>query len=305
MACYFPLDGYRHDVSGAVTIGYDPGNTKEKLAIPCGRCVGCRLERSSMWSVRCRHEADTWQGANAFVTLTYDDEHLPEGETLVPKHLQDWLKRVRNVVHGVHPAPDGKHPVRFFGVGEYGGQTKRPHYHVLLFNARLQRTKRVGEKLYECEEIADTWKMGAHAVGEVTPASAAYVAQYSLAKVRGRVEAAHAYQTLDPVTGEVWDREPEFCRMSRRPGLGAYWYQRFSRDLERGYVVVDGRKVRLPRFYRERLEQDPDVAYRLETAREGFLLKRDPADRTPRRLEDAAEVVKARRRTLAVKRQTL
>lgn len=126
-----------------------------------------------------------------FVTLTYDKEHLPEGGTLVPKHLQDFMKRIR------YYAKD--QPIRYFGVGEYGEQTWRPHYHLALFGIG------VGQKGL----VASAWKAGFHHVGSLTFESAQYIAGYIPKKLTNA--------SAPSLSG----RYPEFARMSLRPGIGA------------------------------------------------------------------------------------
>jgi hypothetical protein len=93
------------------------------LELPCGQCIGCRLERSRQWAMRCLHESSLYD-RNAFVTLTYDDEHLPPGGSLNYPDFQRFMKRLRK---------NSKSPIRFYMGGEYGESTLRPHFHVCLF----------------------------------------------------------------------------------------------------------------------------------------------------------------------------
>ena len=99
------------------------------MAYGCGQCMPCRLNKKRIWTHRIMLESYEYSD-NTMVTLTYDDEHLPRLDdgrgTLVPKDFQDWLKRFRKAVE--------PRRVRYFGVGEYGDQLWRPHYHVILFN---------------------------------------------------------------------------------------------------------------------------------------------------------------------------
>lgn len=128
----------------------------------------------------------------SFVTLTYNKENIPDGGTLVPSHLQLWLKRLRKSL---------RTPVRYFGVGEYGDFSWRPHYHVALFG--------VGR---EASAIVDkTWGLGFTLVGDLTLQSAAYVAGYVNKKMTARDDPRIAESGL----------YPEFARMSLRPGIGA------------------------------------------------------------------------------------
>lgn len=142
---------------------------------------------------------------NSFVTLTYDDDHLPEGGNLVPRHLQNFLKRLRKRME-----PDR---IRFFGVGEYGDKTERPHYHVILFGMPSCRNgmTRVGKAkcCYVCDLVKSVWPYGHVYVGSVEDQSAQYVSGYTVKK-----------WTMTSVP-ELKGRLPEFSRMSNRPGIGA------------------------------------------------------------------------------------
>lgn len=143
---------------------------------------------------------------NAFVTLTYDDEHMPEGGTLVPRDLQLFLKRLRKKL-----AP---HKIRYFAVGEYGEQTFRPHYHLALFGfgtcvhgvSRYSRSRQ--NCCVRCDLVRDTWGLGLISLGTLEDASAAYIARYVAKKM------------TCPHDDRLQGRYPEFARMSLRPGIG-------------------------------------------------------------------------------------
>lgn len=162
-------------------------------------------------------EAAQWSD-NAFLTLTYDDEHLPiinkeeRIASLAPKHLQDFLKRLRNVHMPAH--------LRFYACGEYGDENFRPHYHVALFNFPTCRRFRTYRKpgssrpLFArccdiCRLVGDTWGHGDIDLGVLEENSAQYVAGYVTKKMTHRHDS------------RLLGREPEFSRMSRRPGIAA------------------------------------------------------------------------------------
>lgn len=191
MPCYSPLDAWRPDPSTGskkLIFVYHParcaGPTPD-LQVPCGQCVGCRLERSRQWAVRCVHEASLYTD-NCFVTLTYNDDFLPEDRSLHYRHFQLFMKRLRKR-HG-----DG---VRFYMCGEYGEKQGRPHYHACLFNFRFSDMRlwqeRNGVKLYRSAELERLWPFGFCSVGEVTFESAAYVARYIMKKVTGDAAESH------------------------------------------------------------------------------------------------------------------
>lgn len=292
MACYEPVAAWR-DSRGVVGFTFGAGGKSppdsRPLRVPCGRCVGCRLDRASSWAVRCQHEASLYDG-NSFVTLTYDDDFLPVDGSLRYRDVQLFLKRLRRMMSPVR--------VRFFCGGEYGELNGRPHYHLLLFNSFFSDRVPIGKGLYESESLSRLWSdvrsskpLGYASVGDVTPASCAYVAKYALKKVYGRQAGIEYY--VDEKTGAV--RQSEFCTMSRRPGIGAEWYEKFSGDVFPGdFVIVNGRQVRVPRYYSEKLKAcDPRAHGDVVEDRERKVLEIPVEDRTPARRAAAAVIKEA------------
>jgi len=272
MPCYRPIRAYRRE-SGEIKFSEAPRDV-ESLELGCGRCVGCRLTRVSSWANRCTHESELFE-RNCMVNLDYSDDHLPEHGSLKYRDVQRFLKRLRKSERGFEASPNGKYPIRFFMVGEYGFKSWRPHYHMLLFNYDF-RDKYAwgrsvsGDDTYRSAKLEELWPYGHSVLGIVTPASAAYVAGYCLKKVMGRAASDEFYSWTDEATGEVCSVRPEFCVMSRRPGVGAWWYDKYKSDvLPCDYVVRDGRKSKVPRFYQQRyMEAEPmsfeDVLVRRE-----------------------------------------
>lgn len=215
------------------------------MTVPCGRCIGCRLERSRQWAIRMMHES-VMHEANSFLTLTYDDEHLPVDGSLVRPHFQDFMKRLRS-----HLAP---HRVRYYMCGEYGDQTHRPHYHAVLFghdflSDRVFYSGEAEKRLYISPKLNELWGHGFCTIGEVTFESAAYVARYVMKKVTGEKAAEH-YEVCNPETGLITQVEPEYSTMSLKPGIGQAWYDRYRDEVfPNDYVIIRGRKMRPPRYY--------------------------------------------------------
>jgi len=196
-------------------------------AFPCGKCLPCRNRKRNIWTHRLVLESQLYS-ENAFVTLTYADEKLPADMSLQPVHLRDFLKRLRSHTD-YHTRKQlsslklGKAAIqdevirrrfRFFGVGEYGDASARPHYHLVLFNhptclrGSSQYSKLSTRCCSVCDGVRRIWGYGNVLLGGVTPASAAYVVSYIVKNMRHR---------QDPRLG---GREPEFSRMSLKPGLG-------------------------------------------------------------------------------------
>jgi len=206
---------------------------------------------------------------NCFITLTYNDENLPYGSTLEKTHFQKFMKRLRKK-HGA---------MRYFHCGEYGETTLRPHYHALLFGFRpndpeLFSTE--GEiKLYQSKSLENTWGLGHTTFGDLTFESAAYVARYVTKKITGKAAKDH-YREIDQETGEIYDRQPEYCTMSRRPGLGTKWLQQYGVDsYQKDEVILRRKSMRPPRAYDKIFEHtDPKLWSTVSENRENRRLKK-------------------------------
>lgn len=233
--------------------------------------------------------------ASAFLTLTYNDANIPPGNTLCKTELQLFLKRARHVL-GAN--------LRFFACGEYGEHTQRPHYHVLLLShcfTDLSSHRLLNEnKLYTSKQLAKLWPVGQHMIGEVTFESAAYVARYCMKKITGK----HAENHYN-------GREPEFITMSRRPGLGTGYFDKYYHELlNHDAIIVNGHPAALPRFYDGKISKLlPDDKIGLYTQAELIKIKRrrkitraQRADNTSTRLRVRELVSEAK---LKLKKRTL
>lgn len=213
------------------------GRPVKVIEIPCGKCIGCRLEYSRQWANRCMAETKTTHD-NYFVTLTYDEEHLPrnywvdtetgevtenELHSLVRKDMQDFLKRLRTEWARKYSANN----IRVFYCGEYGDKRGRPHYHAIIFNLPIFDLKQVrrsqsGHPLWISEEIEKIWGKGITAIGEVNWETVAYTARYVMKKVKGP-DAKKYYEDLGII--------PEFTGMSLKPGIGAEYYKQHKDEI--------------------------------------------------------------------------
>lgn len=281
MPCFYPVPARQDAPGGPVRLRPPLGTAT--LSLPCGQCIGCRHARAVEWSRRCCHEAAFYEN-NVFLTLTYDDEHFPPSGSLVPEHLQLFIKRVRKAASRDGPVVSSGEGVRFFACGEYGERTGRPHYHVIFFNLAFSDQHKVAKNLYGSDALARLWSYGNATIGEVTAASAAYVAKYNLKSL------ARNYVTED---GEVVVKP--FLRMSRRPGLGVRWLERFKGDLQGGFLVADGVRNRIPRAYLRRLAK-VDSALAEELTFKAYKRHIDSGSDAsePERLEAAAVIAKSR-----------
>lgn len=256
------------------------------MSVRCGQCIGCRLERSRQWAIRCLHESSLYHD-NAFVTLTYSDDHLPPGGSLDKVAFQLFMKRLRKRI---------RQRVRFFHCGEYGALGGRPHYHALLFGFDFEDkqlwAQRGDHPVWRSEFLESLWPLGQSEIGTVSFESAAYVARYVVKKVTGRGAAAH-YERCNPETGEVVQAEPEYVTMSRRPGVGRPWLDRFGADVyPSDSVIVRGRPMKPPRFYDlQYASENPLKAIELVKARRRA---RNPADDSEDRMAVLEECARAR-----------
>lgn len=190
------------------------------------------------------HESE-FHAANSFLTLTLSQENLPDDGSLSKRTLQLGLKRIRKACGSF----------RYLACGEYGDRFGRPHYHACVFGLdwrgdRRPHPSRGDYQLYRSERLERAWGLGMVVIGDLTFESAAYVARYTTKKRTGPRSDEAYERAVDIHTGEVLSVEREFALMSRKPGLGRKWFDRWANDVyPRDQVVVRGRLSRPPRYY--------------------------------------------------------
>lgn len=251
--------------------------------VACGRCDGCLLDRSRQWAIRCDNERQM-HDQNSFLTLTYSPENLIYGGnqygTLVPDHLMLFWKRLRKRI---------RKRIRYFACGEYGDKFSRPHYHACLFgfdfpDKTWDNTKN-GNNYYHSDMLDDIWGHGRCVIGDVTFESAAYVARYILGKKFGKDAQRYKQEGI----------EPEFVRMSRRPGIGSEWLDKFQSDVyPHDYMVIrNGIKVKPPKYYNQKYLKSHPLDY--EDIQERRKIEAIPRmwNNTPERLRVRERVKKA------------
>jgi hypothetical protein len=273
----------------ATIAGVEDYRAKGHILLPCGRCIGCRLERSRQWAVRCVHEAQLHE-KNCFLTLTYRNEDLPHDGSIKKRDLQLFFKRLRKRC--------GSDKVRYFACGEYGSKTFRPHYHAIIFGIdfpdkkllyydkendvvhlrgtfykKIFRRPKYNHTIFTSKTLEKIWPYGFSTVGSLTFESAAYTARYQLKKIYGDMAEDH-YK----------GRTPEFALMSRRPGIGHDWLKKFNNDVyPKDFFTLNGRKMSPPRYYDKILEKEnPDLYMKLKDKRKE---EQDKSEITSKRLK--------------------
>lgn len=299
MACYHPLKvWYSKDLnpSGKRSIVFSHVNAlqpDESFQIPCSQCVGCRLERSRQWATRCLHEAQEYEN-NCFITLTFSPEEIIKRKnpnSLDVDEYQKFMKRLRKRFIPKNPYEKNteqykehheKYQIRFFHCGEYGDHNGRPHYHALLFNFDFEDKELFkidkGIRYYISQSLQELWPYGFCLIGDVTFESAAYVARYIMKKATG--ELAEYRYNINTETGEYLpDSEklkPEYITMSRRPGIGKKWFDKYHSDVyPKDFITINGKKVKPPKYYDKLYEnKEPLDMDNIKEQRQMDLMKR-------------------------------
>ena len=226
------------------------------MRLPCSRCIGCRLKYAQDWAVRCSYESQL-HDKNCFITLTFAPEHMPSDGSISVRDVQLFLKRLRKELLV---------PIRFFACGEYGEELGRPHYHLIIFGYDFPDkeplfTDKIGHTHYRSPLLEKVWPFGHATVTGFSFQTAAYVARYMTKKINGGLAEKH-YEKVDETTGEIYSIKPEFATMSRRPGIGSDWYEKFKTDVfPSDECVIEGKVYSVPRFFLERLKKEsPEMA---------------------------------------------
>lgn len=287
MPCFHPLKGYRSRTVNpstdkrSIVFNLKEGFSDMAVDLPCGQCIGCRLERSRQWAIRCVHEASLYEN-NCFITLTYSNKNLPPEGTLQVEDFQKFMKRLRK-----HYEPK---TIRFFHCGEYGERFSRPHYHACIFNLDFHDRELIQERedgnYYRSQILDEIWGLGHAIVGDVTFESAAYVARYITKKITGQDAPLH-YNEIDFNTGEILkERKPEYVTMSRRPGIGKGWIEKYQKNTyDNDRVVINGKAVRPPKYYDGQFEIGfPEELARLKAKRKLKALAHEDNNTYERRL---------------------
>ena len=303
MACFHPisagLSGYStNSASGRVyrrvIFKQNDPDIVQNVSLPCGQCIGCRLERSRQWAIRCMHEAQLHEH-NCFITLTYDDTHLPSDQSLHYRDFQLFIKRLRKRY------PTTK--ISYYMAGEYGENFGRPHYHACIFgldfhDKKLWKRTSSGSLIYRSSDLETLWPFGYSSIGDVNFESAAYVARYIMKKQTGK-DSLKNYQYSDLKTGEIIQMTPEFNKMSLKPAIGLNWYKKYKTDVfPHDFVILRGKKIKPPKYYSQLYKNDSPYEYEQILALRENGAKLNHADNTYERLAVKEQVTKAKLRKL-------
>lgn len=255
------------------------------MLIPCGKCIGCRIKQREDWTTRIELEARNYPKEEVwFITLTYDDDHVPgmivktgeimrkvqytwkPGEKrpdsvqiLLYEDIQKFLKRLRKAYRG---------KLRYFVAGEYGEQTARPHYHMILYGWKptdLENLYKIHHNgYYTSKWMTDLWGMGQIQIAQAVPETYRYVAGYVTKKMY-EIDGNKANQYY-----ELGQTKPFAC-MSLKPGLGDRYYQEHKEEIwRRGYIqCTNGKKAQIPRYYEKQMEaENPERLWRIKKNRQ-------------------------------------
>lgn len=272
MPCFHPLTAWKPRDPNAwsggkarLVFSRERGLPSTEVQIACGQCIGCRLDRARQWAVRCVHEASL-HDENCFLTLTYNNENLPLDGSLNKRDIQLFFKRLRKRYEDKL--------IRYFQCGEYGDKTFRPHHHAIVFGFDFPDkslfSRSGGVPLFVSPSLQELWPYGFCTIGSVSFDSACYVARYVTKKITGEKADVHYKGKL-----------PEYTTMSRRPGIGRGFYEKYRKDLYNydKCVVKNNLICKPPRYYDSIYDIEyPDEFGRIKARRKATALARPEID---------------------------
>lgn len=266
MRCTSPLRAWRTE-SGGISFKEEHPENYGALRLACGKCIGCRVNNAQQWALRCHFEARQ-RDQNSFITLTYRTEDLPKGGSIQLLDWQLFVKRLRRRLWREDP----KNRISYFACAEYGEDQEqptglgRPHFHAIIFgyqwpDLELVGKNHCGDARFTSSLLERDWGKGLVEIGEVTLRSAGYVARYNMKKITGD-EAKERYFKCNSHTGESWPVEPERMMCSKRPAIGKSFLEKYKPDFEKGFIMVEGKRMALPKYYKKLLEAEGSEEYR-------------------------------------------
>jgi hypothetical protein len=245
MECFAPLKANRA-TDGSISFSNLEGSN---LSLPCGQCMGCRIQRTQMWTIRMLNEAKC-HDHNSVLTLTYDDSNLPSNGSLEPQDVTLFIKRLRKSL--------SPKKISYFYCGEYGENLSRPHYHLVLFGHDFSSDRQFFYKtnhvtFYNSSSLSKLWRKGHATLSDFSKEGAQYTAKYVLKKVNGKKQLSHYKLKL-----------PEFSRMSKKPAIGKRFLEQYYPEIYDNRCVRDFQNsYKVPRYYDKWLEKHHLAIYEL------------------------------------------
>lgn len=301
MTCFHPITAWKNTVAhldipakdyyALKKVSFKPVKGRQKIEIPCGHCIGCKLDKASDWATRCHLETKNWDN-NCFITLTYNQNHLPISHkglaTLKLRDLQTFFKRLRYHEKGKQGwininNLEHEFPIRYFACGEYGPTHGRPHYHAIIFNwkpkdLKFYKNNKHGDPMYTSKSLQSIWGKGFVIIEDVNFHTAGYVAQYTLKKAgaptkkREYTGEIHFIERIDERNGKKFmfaantikkekkDKEDEFIVMSRAVGIGRLYWEENKEKVKRNsgvFIKLDTVVWRpVPKYFKKIWEKE-------------------------------------------------
>lgn len=228
------------------------GSSLERV-VPCGQCIECEAQKSTEWAFRVMLESKDKDAC--FLTLTYNDENLPKNQSVEKSAVQKFIKRFRKNYPDI--------AIKYFACGEYGEKFARPHYHIIIIGYTFDDVtfwdkSKSGEDLFRSAKLEKLWTFGFSYIEDVTLQSAKYVAKYLQKALFPKAE-RYVDDAIDRLLlgrnyytfQELYGIEPPFVLMSK--GLG---YTNWNKDIITGKIYIDGRYIKVPRYFLDRFEKE-------------------------------------------------
>lgn len=216
---------------------------KTGIKVPCYKCIACRLNRGREKAVRAYHEAKTHE-SSLFLTLTYSPDNL-KSDRLQYSDFQKFIRKLRK-----HSSSN----IGYMVTGEYGENTKRPHWHCILFNyspedPKRLRTTKEGDTIFTAPIFEEIWPHGLHEYGTVTLESAGYVASYAAKKLVHGKDQNHNYHPIH--------------KTSKIHTMGKKWIQEnWKHVLNIGHInLPNGGRHKIPRYYLDYIKENHPTEY--------------------------------------------
>lgn len=295
MGCYNPLDAYRSEHktdNGKSQIVFKRKDGYAHLQLPCGKCIGCRLEYARQWALRCHCESQMHPPEHQhFITFSYAPEHLPKDLSVTRGPKSDFtrfLKRLRYYYEGFQ--------IQFLQCAEYGEESNRPHHHSIMWGFPIDdmvvySKNRLGQELFTSETINQIWKKGYCIIGKVTLESANYVARYITKKFKGDLgevdpgTGLKPYERYNSQTGEIHTVLPEYLTASRNPSIGKTYHEQFSDDyIHDDTIIVDGKRMFIPDYFTYLVEKESRELYEKIKKRRKLAAKKHTKNKSRDRL---------------------